>query len=707
MVGTKGIPVRAFAIYLLAAVIGVAGGLLGSGFQLGLNELQQLLTGQHAVEMAAPGSSPQLLIPRMPPWKDLADTQKTIHVMEPLSHAVHRLPVWRVLAVPTLGGLVAGLILLLLKRKAPFGITDIIGMVQLRRGTIRLRDSALQILSAACTIGSGGSIGREGANSHIAATVASWLTSRLQIGSRGRSVLLGCGVAAGMATSYNSPIAGAIFVMEAVLGNFAMDVFAPIVVSAVLATMLRHVLMGEGAVYADVLPRTLPVLSWNLVLAALALGVACGVGGILFRKSLRIGRAVMTWPKLPVPLTMALGGLVVGVIGIWLPETWGNGIEVIKTIARDMPPLTLIAALFFWKVVATAATVGSGGLGGIFTPNLVIGAAFGGFFAYGIRACGMETIHESEVAIFAFVGMAGLTAATMHAPVTSVVLVFELTGHYELTLPVMLCSITASIVASLIDEDSIYSAALKAKGEVVPTGLEELAIRTTFVRDVMRKDVLTVRDIASFDEVMDVLANHRGDTVYVLDAEGSVCGRIQLQDVKNFINDPTLSSLVIANDLTRPIVSITPEDSLAAVLPRFDDPELGEIAVVRAGTRTLIGRVRQQDVISGIRSEVLGQQRRARFQDKQGATPHMVELPAGWELETIVVPAEWHGLSIDNLPPDVLTWLAPVLVTLETPEQGFVRAPATQELVVHTGQQLLALCRTEDLQRWRSGSTQV
>ncbi|MEI6131072.1 MAG: SDR family NAD(P)-dependent oxidoreductase [Planctomycetota bacterium] len=244
-------------------------------------------------------------------------------------------------------------------------------------------------------------------------------------------------------------------------------------------------------------------------------------------------------------------------------------------------------------------------------------------------------------------------------------------------------------------------AALKAKGDLVPTGLEELAIKTTYVRDVMRRDVLTVRDVASFDEVMDLLANHRGDTLYVLDQHGALTGIIQLQDVKNFINDPSLRSVVIASDLTRPAISITPEDSLATVMPRFDDSDLGELSVVATGTKQLIGRLRQQDVIAGIRSEVLGQHRRARFQDNKGKVSNLVVLPSGWELATLEVPEEWHGLSIDNLPAEALAWLAPVLVTMQVPNNRDLRVPATQELVLHAGQELLALCRTEDLQLWR------
>lgn len=683
MAKAKGTPVRAFAIFLLAAVIGAAGGLLGSGFQLGLNWIQQTLTLQETL----PDGS-----------------------VEPLSRAVHDLPWWRVLAVPTIGGLAAGLLLLLLGRqKPPFGISDIIGIVQLRQGVLRLRHGLVQILSSACTIGSGGSIGREGANSHIAATVASLLGRAFRVNSRSNAVLLGCGIAAGMATSYNSPIAGAIFVMEVVLGNFAMDVFAPIVVASVMATMLRHVVLGEQAVYADVLQKDLGVLSWYLVLAALLLGVVCGAGGLLFRGSLQLGKRLFAKLALPRPLALGLGGLAIGAIGLFMPETWGNGIEVIKmiggTVAETPPSLGLIASLFVWKVIATSLTVGSGGLGGIFTPNLVIGAAFGVFFAHALEWPTGGTPTPQETATFAFVGMAGLTAATMHAPVTSVVLVFELTGHYELVLPVMLCSIVASIVASMLDEDSYYSAALKAKGTQLPKGLEELAIKTTYVRDVMRVDTVTVRDTAGFDEVMHLLANHRGDTVYAVDAQGALVGRVQLQDVKNFINDPTLAAVVIASDLTRPSVTVHPDDSLASVMPRFDDPEIVELAVTTdTEPPRLVGRVRHQDVITGISSEVLGSQRiRTHFLDDSGKRTAGVDLPSGYELATLPVPDAWVGHAIDALPPSELHEVVVVVVVDPAPADGQpTRRAATPDVILQSGQQIVVLATAMAIRRLRT-----
>ncbi|HEX5054122.1 MAG TPA: chloride channel protein [Planctomycetota bacterium] len=669
----KGLPLRAFAIFLLAALIGVAGGLLGSIFQNGLYWIHHLLIGVERTKDALTG----------------------VERTQGLSAAVREnLAWWQTLLVPTAGGFAAGLVLLVLRgKKPPFGVADLVVLVQLRKGTIRLRESMLQIVSSACTIGSGGSIGREGANSQIAATVAALVARATKLGSRPRAVLIGCGIAAGMATSYNAPIAGAIFVMEVVLGNFAMAVFAPIVVSAVLATIVRSEFLPETAIYEET-AKGLAKLSPGLVLAALVLGVLCGIGGILFRLALASGRQLFARLHLPPPLAMALGGLVVGGIGVFMPETWGNGFEVIKVVAHGTPSVALIVTLFFWKQVATVSTVGSGGLGGIFTPNLVIGAAFGGLFAYALGF--VAPISDGERAAFAFVGMAGLCAATMHAPVTAVVLVFELTGHYELTLPVMLCSIVASIAASLIDELSYYTAAIKAKGEELPGGIEDLAIRTTFVRDVLRADCVTVPDTAGFAEVMALLGSHRGDTVYVQDAGGALIGRIDLQDVKTFLNDPTLTAAVIAADLTRPVVTALPDDSIATVMPHFDDPELREIAVVSAGQpQRLLGRVLHQDVITTLGSEVLGQQRRNTRFSFGGET---VRLPPGVELRTLPVPDSWVGLAVDALPSDGQRELV-VLMASHKEGGREVRVTATPGLVLQAGWQLVVMGTPASIQR--------
>ncbi|MBM3962396.1 MAG: hypothetical protein FJ306_10910 [Planctomycetes bacterium] len=666
MTKQKGLPLRAFAIFLLAAVVGVAGGLLGSGFQKGLDAIQNMLTGRSVVLDPDTGRSE----------------------LQSLPDAVRaNLSWWQTLLVPTAGGLCAGLVLLVLRgRKPPFGIADLVVMVQLRKGALRLRDTVVQMISSACTIGSGGSIGREGANSHLAAMAATLLARWTRIGSRPRAVLIGCGIAAGMATSYNAPIAGAIFVMEVVLGNFAMDVCAPIVLSSVLATIVRKQLLDEHAVYQEAARSIGHELAWSLALAAIVLGALCGFGAIFFRMGLAAGRRVFEWLALPAPIALALGGLVVGAIGTFMPEAWGNGIDVIRRVADGDAGLGVVLTLFLWKQAATVATVGSGGLGGIFTPNLVIGAAFGALFA---QALGLVTpLEPGERTAFVFVGMAGLTAATMHAPVTALVLVFELTGHYELTLPIMLCSIAASITASMLDRDSYYSSVFRAKGEAQPGGIEDLAIRTTYVRDVARADALAVRDTASFTEVMRLLSANRGDTVYVQDAAGAVVGRIELQDVKGFLNDPSLTSVVIAADMTRAAVTATPERSLADLLPLFDDPELREVAVVAsAASPRLLGRVRHQDVLTTLGDEVLGQQRRTGSVSFGGED---LLLPAGHDLRTIPLPDAWNGLSVDALPPEQLGGAVAVMAMRPGP-QGYEPLVARPDLVLHDGWRLVVL----------------
>ena len=255
----KGLRLRASGIFMLAGIIGALGGLLGAEFQKGVRTLWGLVMHRDGAVDSVVSAA-----------RGLADHER--------------------LLIPAAGGLVAGLFLLLIHNKRnPFGIADIIGLVALRRGTIRLRESLAQILSSACTIGTGGSIGREGANSQIAATVGAGLCSMFRVSSRTRAILLGCGVSAGMACSYNAPIAGAIFVMEAVLGNFAMDVFAPVVVASVLSTMVRQWRLGGDAIYNVPQVEQLEV---GLVLAALILGVLCGFGGIAFRRALKLGRHV-------------------------------------------------------------------------------------------------------------------------------------------------------------------------------------------------------------------------------------------------------------------------------------------------------------------------------------------------------------------------------------------------------------------------------
>lgn len=659
----RGLPLESVWIFAQAAVVGLLGGFLGVGFRFGVTELGEFVMGE--------GTPVDLQLS----W-------------------------WQCLLLPTFGGLAAGLALKTIRyTRGPFGIGDVVELAMTRRGLIRPIHSLVQICSSGLSIASGGSIGREGANSQLGATVASMLGRSFPNSRRSRTVLLGCGIAAGMAGAYKAPIAAAMFVMEVVLGNFAMDILAPIVVASVISTLITVAAFGRNPLYNI---AELEMTQWPLVLSAALLGAMCGFGGIAFRKSLEFGRKVFARIPAPMPLRMMLGGLIVGVIGIWYPETWGNGQTTIEAIASDpqrAPTFFLLASLLVWKVVATAATTGSGALGGVFTPNLVVGAAFGAAFARLVDVVAPGE-HHTE---FALVGMAGLCAATTHAPITAIILIFEMTGDYGLILPLMLCSILASITARMLDEDSIYTARLRERGHAVPQGLEELAIHQNYVRDIMRRDAVRVAETTYFEDILELFQRERADTLFVVDGEDKLRGLVYLHDVKQYINDPTLGSVVIAADLTRAAPSATPEESLAAILDRFDDPDLDELPVVQSRSDPrLLGRITRRDLVTCLSEEVLGERKlRAKLKVSGSRDAKWVEMPHGAVLQRIPVPDDLVDRSLDSLDLVGASGLHVLVVVSRDALGREERLLPRPELVLHAGMELVVFGSGEEIATFR------
>lgn len=656
MAQPRGQPVRAFWIYVLAAGVGGLGGLLSVAFQALLVALQTLAMGD--------GSNPD--------------------------RVAASLSVPERLIVPTLGGILAALCLRLIRdQRGPFGITDVIELVATRKGTIRPLHSLVQIVSSACSISTGASIGKEGANSQLAATVGAMFARLFRTDTKTRAVLLGCGIAAGMSCAYSAPIAGALFVMEVVLGNFAMDIFAPIVVSAVCAILVNRAFLGDWTLFE----REVAIDQPALVLSSIVLGVVCAFGSVVFQRTLQLGRSLVVKSRLPLLVTLPLGGLLIGTIGVWLPEVWGNGRGVIETLTAEdarIPALGVVAALVVLKMLGTAISTGSGALGGVFTPNLVVGAALGSFFGSLVHALA-PTTGDNRVA-FALVGMAGLCSATAHAPITAVLIVFEMTRDYSLMLPLMLCSIVSSVMARMLTKDSLYTARLRAKGHTDATGIEELALTQTFVRDLVQADAAWVRDTETFDAIVERFANARRDSVFVVDTKGSLLGHVHLHDVKLYLNDPTLASVVIAGDLSRATPSVTPDESLAQVLPRFDDPELDELAVVdSAASKRLIGRVTRRAVIACLSDEVLRTRQlrtKVRADGRPGAS--YLELPRDSEIARITVSGELEGRALDSLDLQGLG-VIPLFVVSTLADGTESRALAEPQTTLVAGSKLVVL----------------
>lgn len=357
--------------------------------------------------------------------------------------AAEALSPWQRLLVPVIGGLIAGLILqqigAWLKGRST---TDYMEAVAVGDGWISVRHSLVKASSSLVTVASGGSIGREGAMVQLAAMVASAM-GRISRFPRDRlRLLVAAGAAAGLASAYNAPIAATLFVAEIVLGSIALEHIGPLIIAAVIANTTVHEVLGYAPVYQ--IPEFSLVSDWELALY-LVLGVLAGHLAPVFLSLLE--RAHQFFGRLPMPLAgrMALGGLIVGVISVYEPQVWGNGYSVVNAVLQDPWAWQALLTVLVLKMIATAATHGSGAVGGAFTPTIFVGAMLGALFGTLVHALLPEGTATPNA--YAVVGMGAMLAGTTHAPLMSILMVFELTLDYQIVLPLMLSVITAHYTA--------------------------------------------------------------------------------------------------------------------------------------------------------------------------------------------------------------------------------------------------------------------
>ncbi|MBT9581861.1 ClcB-like voltage-gated chloride channel protein [bacterium] len=382
---------------------------------------------------------------------------------------------WQRVAVPLVGSCMAGLILqygMQLARGRQS--TDYMEAVSVGDGFISVRASLVKSASSICTIGSGGSIGREGAMVQLAAMIGSSLGRVLSFPARTRRLLVACGAAAGIASAYNAPLAASVFVSEILLGSIELESMGPIIVSAVVANVTFHQLLGYAPVYQ--MPMVQLVSPWEL-LFYLALGLLAGHLAPLFLWLLERTRQLFHKLTVPTFFRLTLGGLVVGALSVSNPQVWGNGYSVVNSILHSPWTWQALLAVLLCKLLATAAMVGSGAVGGVFTPTLFCGAVLGALTGTAVHSV-WPTLTGPPSA-YAVVGMGAFLGATTHAPLMSILMVFEMTRQYEVVLPLMLAAIVADHMARRYGRGkSIYSESLKrAARSEEPFSLLELAHR--------------------------------------------------------------------------------------------------------------------------------------------------------------------------------------------------------------------------------------
>ena len=535
-----------------------------------------------------------------------------VHLIQPGDpvEVAGRLNDWECVLVPTLGGLAAGLVLHWgLRIVGPQGSTNLLEVVVAGDGRLPFRTELVKTGSAIISIATGASIGREGGITQLAATlssklgqIAKWPPYRLRL-------LVGCGAASGIAAAYNAPIAGAVFASLIVLGNFSMNLFAPLVFSSVIAAMVSRSFFGIEPWY-KIPPfpaATLPQLPWFVLL-----GVLCGVVGAVFLKLLRLGEAQFRKLNWPVYLRLTVAGFIVGVIAIGFPGVCGNGYSVTNDILHEkfppdvwpqVPPavwaLLWLAGLFLAKMLATSATVGAGTVGGVFTPTLFLGAAAGALFGGVLHQLGAAP--GVPAGALALVGMGATLAATTRSPLLAMILIFELSLDYSLVPPLMLACVVSILVARQLHGESVYTEHLRVKGLALgqETGRPGEIMEQT-IGDLMRAPVTPVRENTPLREIADRFLTNSNNFLPVVDARQRLLGVVALQDLKEFLNANQDLGAVIAYDVMRPPPKcLTPGERLLEALPTVLESELRNVPVVNnPAENKLVGTVVRAEILA-------------------------------------------------------------------------------------------------------------
>lgn len=521
---------------------------------------------------------------------------------------------WERALIPAIGGLAAGLILHLgLRLVGRQGPTNLLEVVVAGDGKLPFRSGLVRAASSLVSIGTGASIGREGGITQLTATLASkwgqlrgWPPYRLRL-------LVGCGAASGIAAAYNAPITGAVFAALIVLGNFSMNLFAPLVFSSVVAAVVSRSFFGIAPSYEAPSVEFTSVLQlpWFVLLGAMV-----GIAGAVFLKLIQ--RVEMRFRQLawPLAIRLAVGGLAVGLIAIQFPSVWGNGYVAANRILKDdfdhlaapwlhgwLPGgsevVLLLLGLFLAKLLATVAAVGSGTVGGVFTPTLFLGTSLGALFGTVLHQLGGA--RELPTSSFALVGMAAMLAATTRSPLLAMIMVFEISLDYSLMPALMLGSVVSILIAGRLHSESIYTEPLRQRGlELNPENSRPGLATEQTVGDLMRAPVPPLREHTPMRAIAERFLGSSLNYLPVVDAEQRLLGVVALHDLKEHLHPGSELSVIIASDVMRPPPQcVTPNLPLLEALPIVLQSELRNIPVVNSlKENRLVGSLARAEVLA-------------------------------------------------------------------------------------------------------------
>lgn len=549
---------------------------------------------------------------------------------------------WMLPVLPMVGALVTGLMShYLMPESRGHGVPEVMNALFRKGGKIPARVGFVKAVTSAATIGSGGSAGAEGPIVQIGSAIGSGIAQALRISREQTSVLLGCGAAAGIASVFNAPIAGVFFVLEILLRDFSLRTFTPIVVSSVFSTAVTQAVLGRNeAIFAHDMQSylfTLPELPSYMIM-----GLLCGFIAVAFIRMLYSTEDLFERIRIHPVIKPVIGALLLGVLGIGflsvtnsdthhaeLPAFFGNGYETVTSLiepssyagAAETPEVeiidetsnsltfgvVLLIALVALKGVATCLTLGSGGSGGVFAPSLFLGAATGAAFGIGLERLGLIPSLGSPAA-YALVGMAAVVAGTTHAPLTAILIVFEITRDVYVLLPIMLAAVMSTLTAQVLLRDSIYTLKLRRRGLLLGTVADLSILRRISADQVPIVPHVAVHAEDPITKVLDLYERYKVADFVVTDHDGHYVGMLTADDLRTALLASEAIPLLLVEELVRTdLPTVSPEEGLDRVLDKFSKHDVASLAMVR-------------DPVSDAGAKVLGLLTRARLMKRYQQT---------------------------------------------------------------------------------------
>jgi len=514
---------------------------------------------------------------------------------------------WAVFMILAAGGAFFTLVRLLRKGGQDLrGTPAIMEALAFRQGRLPVWRTLSDGVGAIVGVGLGASLGREGGMINSGGALGSLLGQKLRLQDHHVKILLACGAAGGMAAAYNIPIGASVFAMEVLLASLAMELFGPIILCSVIATILARSIQGDDPAYAipaDKITAAYKLVSEWEILLHLGLGALLGIVSVIFIRIFSGIDLIFRWLASIDRVKPLVAMTALGAVGAYFPDILGNGFDTVQLVLEGDGSVTLkfLLTICLLKILATALCRAGGIPGGLFTPSLFVGAMLGCAFGTAVNHL-LPAGTTAHPGAYALVGMGAILAGTIHAPITAILIIFEMTQDYAIILPIMAASIASAVVSRILQEGSIYTEPLRRRGIHVPSALPPTWIQEPTVESVLNPHVATVSPAERFEKVMDTFlrAPDGQDHLYVTNKEGAFLGTISLHEIKQFFRETdNLESVIAADLLNTAFPSVCVGDPVSRAVEILASSDAERLPVLDGPkTRKLLGTVSKRMLLA-------------------------------------------------------------------------------------------------------------